>query len=64
MITKEEFEGLSPRDRGYVVYMCGAREDEPNVPAEGCIYPKDSEDYKEYLAGQHEALLEVIDGEE
>lgn len=34
MMTEEQFLSLKPRQRGYVVYMLGSRDDQPHVPDE------------------------------
>lgn len=62
MITKEEFEALSPFDRGYAVYMAGARDDQPNIPDEKePPYPVGSMEFNQYLSGQRHAVLEAQD---
>lgn len=33
-MTAEQFFNLTPLQRGYAVYMCGEREDQPNIPNE------------------------------
>ena len=57
-VTAEQFDALSPRGKGYAVYMCGNREDQPNVPAE---YEPAPEDREEYSAGQSAGVLEAQD---
>lgn len=64
MLTKEEFEALSPRQRGYVVYMYGDRDDQPNVPSESCPYPPGSVEWEQYAQGMMTAVLEVQDMED
>jgi hypothetical protein len=59
--TPEQFDALTPWEKGYVVYMCGDRDDEPNVPSE---YRPASEDAHQYDAGQFAAVLQVQDSEE
>jgi hypothetical protein len=63
-ITREAFLALSPRTRGYVAYMLGARDDEPNVPDESCPYPTGTEQAKEWDEGQFQAVLDAQDSEE
>ncbi len=63
-MTKRAFLRLSPRSRGYAVYMLGERTDEPNVPNEPCPYPRDSAQAKAWQQGQWNAYLDVLDGEE
>ena len=58
MLTKEEFEALTPREKGYAVYMAGCRDDEPNVPEEYTPAPADKAAYDE---GQFDGVLEVQD---
>lgn len=64
VMTKEQFERLEPRPRGYAVYLLGAREDQPNVPDESNPYPKGSTEWEAWNAGAQAAYLEVLDGEE
>jgi hypothetical protein len=56
-ITAEEFEAASDFNKGYVVYMVGARKDQPNVPKK---YDCDSEEYRR---GQRQAMIDVMDSE-
>lgn len=63
-LTAAEFEKLSPIRRGWVVYMAGCRDDQPNVPHESNPYPPGSEDAEQWDAGQQKAVLDVQDGEE
>jgi len=64
MLTKEEFEALSPRDRGYAVYMAGSRDDQPNIPDESNPYPDGSIKAALWNEGQRIAVLEAQDSEE
>jgi len=64
VITKEEFEALSPHGRGFVAYWYGSREDQPNVPDERCPYAEDSEEAREWHRGQQTACLAAQDSEE
>jgi|GEM_PF-5843948 len=64
MLTKEEFERLSPRDRGYAVYMLGSRDDQPNVPDESNPYQEGTEDWAQWNVGQQLGVLEAQDSEE
>lgn len=64
MITKEQFEAFTPRQRGYVVYMRGAWESEPHVPEEENPYPAGSEDYAEWARGQMQGVLVAQNSEE
>lgn len=64
MLTKEEFESLTPHQRGYAVYMAGSRKDQPNIPDEKCPYEGGSLMAEEWHAGQWSAMLECQDGEE
>ena len=58
MLTKEEFAALTPRQKGYAVYMAGNRADQPNIPSE---YTPEPGDKREYEAGQFEGVLEAQD---
>lgn len=59
-ITAEQFDAFEPRTKGYVVYMCGSREDQPNVPE---TYKPAPEDKAEYDAGASAAYIAVLDVE-
>ena len=63
-LTKEEFESLSPTDRGYAVYMAGERDDQPNIPNEKNPYPKGTKEHEEYDQGAFMGVLEVQDYDE
>lgn len=63
-MTKEQFESLTPFDRGYMVYMCGERDDEPNVPNEKNPYPAGSDSWVEWIDGQFQAMISVQEMEE
>jgi hypothetical protein len=56
-ITAEEFESWDDYNKGYAVYMMGARKDQPNIPER---YDCDSE---EYHRGQRQAMIDVVDSE-
>lgn len=58
LITRAEFDAFTPKEKGFYVYMVGARDDQPNVPES---YKPDSKDEVEYEAGQMEAILIVQD---
>lgn len=62
--TAAEFQRLTPYWRGYVVYMYGARPDQPNVPDEKNPYRVGTDDHHEWAAGQVAAAQGVQDGEE
>ncbi len=55
----EAFAQLSPYAKGYVVYMLGARNDEPHVPER---YKPAKYNRKEYNHGQNAAVLNVQEG--
>lgn len=63
-MTAATFAALPPRARGYVVYMLGSRDDEPDVPDEANPYPDGSAEHREWKDGAWAAYLEVLDGEE
>ena len=58
MMSKAEFDALTPREKGYAVYMAGCRDDQPNIPEEFTPAP---EDKGEYDAGQFDGVLEAQD---
>jgi len=60
-MMKEDFEKLSPLNRGYVVYMVGARDDFPGVPDEDNPYPTGSPEHKQWNRGQEVACQDVQD---
>lgn len=60
-MTNDEFLALSPRQRGYAVYMMGSDSDEPNVPDEACPYPARSANAEEWHEGQRLAVLDAQD---
>ncbi len=64
VVTEAGFRGLSPRSRGYAVYMMAAREDQPNVPDESNQFPAETVAHRECDEGGWSAYLEVLDGEE
>jgi len=61
MITEKQFKSLSPKMRGYMVYMRGARDDEPNVPNETNPFKPGSTKYILYQVGQNDAVIEAQD---
>ena len=64
MITKEEFKSLTPKKRGYLVYIYGCKKEEPNIPNEENPYLKESKESKQWNEGNYQAMLDVQDGEE
>jgi hypothetical protein len=64
MMTTVEFSKLTPRQRGYVVYMMGERADEPDVPNESNPYAAGSNDAIEWGEGRRRAVLIAQDSEE
>lgn len=60
-MSKEEFEALDPKTRGYAVYMMGNRSDEPNVPNEDNPYPAGSPEHAAWDDGQSLAVQDVQD---
>ena len=60
IITADEFENMSPYEKGYWVYMVGARDDQPNVPES---YTPFSCDVEAFLKGQQAACQDVVDVE-
>lgn len=61
VITKKRFAEMSPRARGYTVYMHGARPDQPHVPDESNPYPRATWEHLEWGDGQRTAIQEVQD---
>ena len=61
ILTKEEFDNLTPYLKGFAVYMMGSREDQPNVPE---TYIPNEAEKEEYEKGNFKAMLNVMDCEE
>ena len=59
MLSKKEFQKLSPFSKGVAVYMMGARDDEPNVPEHFGYRTKLRQ--REYQRGQRAAVQECQD---
>ena len=59
VITADEFESLSPYERGYVVYMAGHRADQPVVPDEKCPYKSGSHKETEWIRGRETATSDI-----
>ena len=59
MMSKKEFEKLSPKEKGYAVYMAGCRDDQPHIPE---TYIPNSEEKEEYDEGQFAGVLEAMEG--
>lgn len=59
-MTKEEFESLPPRVRGYFVYVYGGTHPhrQPNIPKESNPYPEGSPEFELWLEGQIKAAFE------
>lgn len=55
MISRKEFEDLSPYQRGYAVYMAGKREDQLNIPDETNPFKHGTYDYREWNEGNRMA---------
>lgn len=64
VISADEFARLSPRTRGWAVYVAGERDDQPNIPNEKNPYPAGSHEHAEWDAGQQQAYIETLDSEE
>ena len=60
IITADEFENMSPYEKGYWVYMVGARDDQPNVPED---YTPANYDKEAYKTGQQAACRDLVDVE-
>lgn len=61
VVTNAEFASFTPYQKGYAVYMLGAREDQRNVPKE---YTPTEADRVAFDEEQRQAVLDVQDGEE
>lgn len=61
-MTRKQFEMLSPRQRGYAVYMLGERSDYPGVPNESNPYPSKSKKAAAWDAGQETAAIQAQEG--
>lgn len=63
-ISRDDFLGLRPFQRGYVVYLAGARDDEPNVPDETNPYDAGSADAAEWDRGATTAAIHAQEAED
>lgn len=62
IISKEEFESATPFIKGYLVYMFGSRQDQPNIPeVYKCENPYEQYQYNQ---GERHAILLVQDMDE
>ena len=59
--TKEDFEAMGPRQKGFAVYWFGANPAQPNIPE---TYTPKPEEKAEYDRGQFEAVLAAQDSED
>lgn len=64
VMSKKEFLALLPYERGFVVYMAGARTDQPHIPNEPNPYRKGTRAHREWNAGAQAAVNAVVDVEE
>ncbi len=62
IITAAYFKKASAFDKGYMVYMLGAREDQLNVPES--YTPKTEKAKKAYAKGQQNACMNTLDGDD
>lgn len=62
MITEQDFSGLSPYHRGYVVYLCGQSASEPNVPNEANPYAPGTRNALDWVRGMTTAVLTNVSG--
>ena len=58
IITAAEFAAFTPYAKGYAVYMCGDRSDQPNVPHEYTPSPETAADFNR---GTRTAILEITE---
>lgn len=58
LFTREEFASMTPKQKGYAVYMFGARKDQPNIPE---TYTPSLVERSQYERGQ---LLAVMDAQD
>ena len=62
LMTRKEYNALTPEAKGYVSYMQAAWPGS-KVP-EKCPYPKGSSEHKMWTEGNFKAMLSVQDAEE
>jgi hypothetical protein len=60
-ITRQQYDSFTPKNQGYATYMQGSWN--PSVPNE-CPFPAGSAERTQWEAGNHQAMLDVQDGEE
>ena len=59
VLTREEFEGMPPRVRGYLVAWLGPDLSQPNIPS-AREYKVKPEEKAEFRAGMEEAVTEAL----
>lgn len=57
MITEQDFSDLSPYHRGYVVYLWGKSDGEPNVPDEANPFAPGTRNALDWVRGMTTAVL-------
>jgi len=61
IITKRDFNKMTPFQKGYAVYLFGANDDYPAVPA---VFVPTLIEKEQYQAGQQQAMLDAQESEE
>ncbi len=63
MFTKAQFDAFDPRERGFIVFMCGSIRSQPNIPDEDNPYPLAAETkaHLDWALGQIAAWCEAQD---
>ena len=59
VFSKEDFESMTPYQKGYAVYMFGYNGDQPNVPKD--YHPQTQKEIRGYQDGEFAAILEAQD---
>jgi hypothetical protein len=63
LVTREQWDKMSPRSQGYVLYTQGGVNGSELWNA-SCPYPKGSKEYKDFSEGERIAVLDAQDSEE
>lgn len=64
MLSVEDFNALTPYQRGYMVYMAVEFGGQPNIPNESNPYTYGSRDALDWVRGMISAVLETHDNKE
>lgn len=60
-ISASEFKRLGAKRRGWIVYMFGARKDQPNIPDEANPFPVGTVQHTRWNEGANEAAQLAAD---